>query len=331
MTRLLPLLAIMGLFLEAVPVAHAQATTPTVSTVAITSDPGTDDTYALGDTIEVGLTFSETVTVTGTPYLLIDVGGTNRRASYHSGTATTQLLFRYTVLAGDDNDDGIEVVANSLTLNGGTIVATDDATGATLDHAALTTTDHEVDVVVTLVSNLGQTATYTVTVQESFSPTETFVTGSNTAGYQITSIAVDVTVPSDTLELSIILTNVVDLGLLADEEEFSYEFTGSVKAAGTQIFTLKEGEFGNLHPDYTYHIFFVGSGAGSVGIGANDDYQEDAGSSEGWDVTPYADFESGLGGSTRFSMNGFPGAEGEEAAEQEGQEEYEGGLPVAAQ
>ena len=137
MTRLLPLLAIMALFLASVTMAHAQTTTPTLSTVTVTSDPGTDDTYALGDTIEVGLTFDETVTVIGDPYLLIHVGGTNRRASYHSGSGTTQFLFCYTLLAGDDDDDGIAVAANSLTLNGGTIGATDGSTAVTLDHAAL--------------------------------------------------------------------------------------------------------------------------------------------------------------------------------------------------
>ena len=159
MTRLLPLLAIMALFLASVTMAHAQTTTPAVSTVAVTSDPGTDDTYALGDAIEVGLTFDEAVTVTGDPYLLIDVGGTNRRASYQSGSTTTQLLFQYTVLAGDDDADGIAVVANSLTLNGGSIGATDDATAAALAHAALATTVHKVDIVVTLLSNFGQPAT----------------------------------------------------------------------------------------------------------------------------------------------------------------------------
>ena len=81
MIRLLPLLAIMALFLASVSVVHAQTTTPTVSTVAVTSDPGTDYTYALGNTIEVGLTFSEAVTVTGAPSLLIEVGGTNRQAA----------------------------------------------------------------------------------------------------------------------------------------------------------------------------------------------------------------------------------------------------------
>ena len=87
--RLVFLLAMLTLILGSVSVAHAQTTAPTVSTVAVTSDPGTDETYALGDTIEVGLTFSEAVTVTGTPYLLIDVGGTNRRADYDSGSGAT--------------------------------------------------------------------------------------------------------------------------------------------------------------------------------------------------------------------------------------------------
>ena len=181
MTRLLPLLpllAIMALFLASVTMAHAQTTTPTVSTVAVTSDPGTDLTYALGDTIEVGLTFDEAVTVTGTPYLLIDVGGTNRRASYQGGSGTTQLLFRYTVLAGDDDNDGITVVANSLTLNGGTIVATDDATAAALDHAALTTTAHKVDTVVTLLSNFSQTeSSRNATISATNSESLLFTTG----------------------------------------------------------------------------------------------------------------------------------------------------------
>ena len=45
----------------------------------------------------------------------------------------------------DDDDDGIAVVANSLTLNGGTIGATDDSTAATLTHAENQANDHLVD------------------------------------------------------------------------------------------------------------------------------------------------------------------------------------------
>ena len=63
LSRFLLTLPIIALFLGLVSVAHAQATTPTVTTVAITSSPGTDNTYATGDIITVSLTFSEAVTV----------------------------------------------------------------------------------------------------------------------------------------------------------------------------------------------------------------------------------------------------------------------------
>ena len=77
MTRLLPLLAILALFLGLPSGAHAQSTTPTVSTVAITSSPGTDNTYATADIITASVTFSEavTATATGTPRITLDIGG----------------------------------------------------------------------------------------------------------------------------------------------------------------------------------------------------------------------------------------------------------------
>ena len=271
MTRLLPLLAIMALFLASVTMAHAQTPTPAVSTVAVTSDPGTDDTYALGDAIEVGLTFGEAVDVTGDPYLLIDVGGTNRRASYQSGTGTTQLLFQYTVLAGDDDDDGIAVVTNSLTLNGGTIVATDDATDATLDHAALATTDHKVDIIVTLLSNFGQPATSrTWTISATSHELFTFETGANTGGYQLDSVALEVKSPSDTLQVEVQLHRFGSIDLSADRDDDDpplATLTGSVTAAGRQVFTLNTGPDGNLYPGAPYHLLIVGSGTGTVELG----------------------------------------------------------------
>ena len=48
---LLPLLLIALAALVLPSVAHAQGTAPTVSSVAITSNPGTDNEYATGDTI----------------------------------------------------------------------------------------------------------------------------------------------------------------------------------------------------------------------------------------------------------------------------------------
>ena len=312
MTRLLPLLAIMALFLASVTVAHAQATTPTVSTVAVTSDPGTDDTYALGETIEVGLTFSEAVTVTGAPYLLIDVGGTNRRASYHSGSATTQLLFRYTVLAGDDDDDGIAVVANSLTLDGGTIVATDDATGATLDHAALTTTDHKMDSAVTLLSNFGQTelsSTFAVSGSQFY--LELLTVGPEEKDYQIREVVLDIKTPSDTLNVEIRLYelafNPTD-PFYGDVNHHFATMTGSVTSAGPQTFVIDNETAGNLFDGDSYFIGVVGSGSGTVSIGLTEQHGEDSVTADGWEIPSNTGRVVDKSGYLKMTIRGHIGA-----------------------
>ena len=144
LTRPLFIAAVMLALLVSAGVAYAQGTptVPTIESVAVTSDPGGDGGYAIGDEIQVGLTFSEAVTVTGIPQLTLDVGGLSRTAEYSEGT-TTRLLFTYTVATGDEDADGIAVVANSLALNGGAIRA--GATNAALTHAALQANDHKVD------------------------------------------------------------------------------------------------------------------------------------------------------------------------------------------
>ena len=41
------------------PAKPIDTTAPTISSIAVTSDPGYDDTYAIGESIEVTVTFSE--------------------------------------------------------------------------------------------------------------------------------------------------------------------------------------------------------------------------------------------------------------------------------
>ena len=120
-------------------------TPPAVSTVAITSDPGTDGIYAADDKIGVTVTFSEPVVVTGRPRLTLDVGGEDRTAEYEIGTGTTALLFAYKVDQDDEDDDGVSIAADQLRLNGGTI--RDRANNAAfLTHSAVTTqSGHRVD------------------------------------------------------------------------------------------------------------------------------------------------------------------------------------------
>ena len=161
LTRPLFIVAVMLALLVSAGVAYAQdtPTAPTIESVALTSDPGEDGGYAIGDEIQVGLTFSEAVTVTGAPQLTLDVGVLSRTAEYSEGSTTTRLLFTYTVATGDEDTDGIAVVANSLALNGGAIHAgaTNDAA---LTHGGLQSDDHKVDGIAPTVTVGGETRTY---------------------------------------------------------------------------------------------------------------------------------------------------------------------------
>ena len=151
------LVAIIGLFGSGGPPpvsAQADTTAPTISSVAITSSaedantysfsPGSDDTYAIDDSIEVTVTFNEDVTVTGTPRLELDFGGTRKAAGYDSASGST-VVFSYTVAEGDSDSNGIAISANKLTLNGGAIKDAAD-NDADLSHDALSAqTSHKVD------------------------------------------------------------------------------------------------------------------------------------------------------------------------------------------
>ena len=124
--------------------AQTDNTAPTISSVAITSDTGDDDVYGIGDKIEVTVTFSEDVTVTGAPQLELDIGGSAKTAAYDS-TDGRAVVFSFTVAEGDSDTDGISITANKLTLNSGTIKDAADNV-ATLSHTALSTQpSHGVD------------------------------------------------------------------------------------------------------------------------------------------------------------------------------------------
>ena len=118
---------------------------PTVSKLEISSNPGSDRTYAAGDEIEVTVTFRETVEVTGTPRLQLELGGGLRTAAYRGGTGTAALVFAYEVADGESDTDGLGVKADSL--SGGTI--TDEARNAAVpEHGSLSAdSGHKVDAV----------------------------------------------------------------------------------------------------------------------------------------------------------------------------------------
>ena len=98
---------------------------PTLTSMNITGASGIlSNTLNAGDVVQITATFSEAVVVNttgGTPKVLLNIGGLGNSASYVSGSGTTDLLFNYTILAGDTDTNGLSYAANALLLNGGTI------------------------------------------------------------------------------------------------------------------------------------------------------------------------------------------------------------------
>ena len=135
------------LAVAATPVTNAVGTTtaPTVSGVALTSTPGADNTYGIGDDVQATVTFDAAADIGGTPQLELDFDGTAKAATCATGTNTTTMVCSYTVLAGDTAPNGVAIAANKLT--GGTIYATGSTTvNADLDHSAVSIdADHKVD------------------------------------------------------------------------------------------------------------------------------------------------------------------------------------------
>ena len=119
---------------------------PWVEGVAISSDPGDDGAYALGENIHVELSFSEAVdvdTTGGAPRLKIklDPDYGEKWATYESGDGTKTLVFAYTVADPNRSDQGVAVLRNTLELNGGAIRSTTTmAANAHLRHEGL---DHD--------------------------------------------------------------------------------------------------------------------------------------------------------------------------------------------
>ena len=113
---------------------------PAVTSVEVVSDAGEDRTYALGDRIRIGVTFSAAVDVTGTPRLRIDMDPADRGekwAGYQSGGGTATLTFAYDVVAPNVSRRGIAVLADTLQLDGGTIRKAGADADAALAHDGL--------------------------------------------------------------------------------------------------------------------------------------------------------------------------------------------------
>jgi hypothetical protein len=94
------------------------STAPVVGNVTSSLANGS---YKVGQVIPVNLTFSEPVTVTGSPQITLETGVTDSLVNYTTGSGTTTLTFNYTVSPGDTTADLDYLSTSALALNGGTI------------------------------------------------------------------------------------------------------------------------------------------------------------------------------------------------------------------
>lgn len=112
-----------------------QHTAPAVTSVSVPANA----TYLAGQTLDFTVNFGEAVSVTGTPEiaLTLDTGGIVK-AQYLGQSSASALTFRYTVIAGENDDDGI-AVGSTIALNGGTIAdAAGNAAVLTLNNVGAT-------------------------------------------------------------------------------------------------------------------------------------------------------------------------------------------------
>jgi len=93
-------------------------TAPTITNVTSSTANGY---YNAGDVISIQITFTEEVTVTGSPLLTLETGTTDENAIYASGSGASTLDFNYTVQAGDTTSDLNYISTSALVLNSGTI------------------------------------------------------------------------------------------------------------------------------------------------------------------------------------------------------------------
>ena len=132
-----------NLAVSATAVTNAVVDAPTVS-IALTSMPGPDNTYAIEDAVEAYVTFSGRVDITSAPQLELNFDGAAKAAACATGTNTSTMVCSYTVLVNDSAPNGIAIGENKL--SGGTITETGSATAAVLTHSpVMIDSGHKVD------------------------------------------------------------------------------------------------------------------------------------------------------------------------------------------
>ena len=287
--------------------------TAVITSVDVTSSSSHPPLHGPSDIIEFTVTLSEDVTVGGDPVFLFSLGGADTEASYDAELSTARILvFKYTVQAGDKVTDGIRVGNGPRTFrldDNDHIRTLRSLQDALLDHDALgTLLDPPVATVQTLVSNFGQprgTGEPNVVVFSIFE-SQAFTTGSNSAGYGLDSIRVNVSYkeprPNGHTTASIWTTN-------ADGNPQTKLFDMS-NPRSNEVITLDPLTFTAANTTLntsTRYAFVITSTGRAVGFEPATTTAEDPGSASEWLIADSPRSKIDRGGSTGWlSSPGFP-------------------------
>ena len=91
---------------------------PTLISVSSTKENGL---YGIGRAMDIDITFSEIVNVTGNPQLTLETGENDVTINYNDGTGTVKLTFNYVVSEGDTSSDLDYINSSALAVIGGAI------------------------------------------------------------------------------------------------------------------------------------------------------------------------------------------------------------------
>ena len=233
---------------------------PAIEGAPAVSDAGPAGRWTPGDPVDVTLTFTEAVTVdatAGTPTLALRLGGSSaRRAGYHRGSGTPELVFRYTLTDDDGSHPSMFVPSDSLALNGGTIRSTETHADAELAHVAAAVQGVAVPALTVADATVAEAPGATLDFVVTLSPASALVVtvdyattaGSATAGADYTTTAGTLTFAANET------TNTIAVPVIDDADEDSGEtltltLTNPVNAQiadGVATGTITNDESGSL-------------------------------------------------------------------------------------
>ena len=254
---------------------------PTVVSVAIA--PSATLTYYLqGQTIYVIVAFSSPVVVTGSPQIFLDSANIGKM-SYIAGSGTSALLFAYVTVTGDIDNEGFGLKANSLTLNGGTIKAS-NGTAANLAHIAiaksatrkLTATTPATVATTTTVATVATTttttaATTTTTTAATTTTTAATTTTTTVAAPAVSSVAFkeptnEKWIPGQSLQVRVIfnvpvvVTGSPYISLLSDGINKATYLDGSGSTSLIFAYTIVSGDIDNTGVGIAANAIVLNSG-----------------------------------------------------------------------